>query len=891
MLTDTELAAWAQRCGIGGEALAIVRAIRSSPPRRRVRSGRRNVPGHYPSRKMGLSIQFESHTVELPFVYLLEHDPEVLEYWDQPAVPVKMVYPHRDGPEARRIGVLHTADYFVLTSAGAAWRECKSEHDLARLASMSPARYRLGERGWESPPGIAFAASYGLSYEVCSSAQLNHALVDNLRLLADYLREPTQVDTHVASAVVGVVRAKPGIDVGGLRAATGASADDVYSLIARGDVHVDLLRAVLGAGTGGAFASAEQAQAVLTAAPLRDLVRAPSDLELAPGDGVDWDGSRWEVINVGAGMVTLRHQSSTRSSVQRLALGELAALADRGALRADRHMTDVAQAEALLSASPEDLAVANRRWRAVAAVLDGRPPQEPVAPRTLARWTAAVRAAHATGLPGYDALLPRRRLGNRLPRLDPRVEDVIVKVIEETYSKPHAPSRRSTFGRVVAACHAAGLPVPSPKAVARRISRQGGHTLTVKRHGDRRGYAEEPFVEELSLSTPRHGRRPFEVAHIDHTQLDAEVLDSETGRPLGRPWLTILADANSRLPLSVWLAFDAPSYRACMMAIRICVARHRRLPDVLVVDGGREFRSEYFEKLLSRYGVTVKWRPAAKARFGSVLERLFGSANTQLVHQLAGNTKATRHVRQLTQQVDPRRLTSWPMGELYGLLCRWAYEAYPRLDHPALGTSPLESFHAGLERHGTRPQRQITYDSDFIFATLPTTAKGTAKVDSVRGVRINYAWYWVETFARPNVTGTSVPVRFDPFDARHAYAFVNGRWLECMSLELGGLGPLSTTEVLVASAELRQRRSNHAAGATWRAGQLGQFLASAEAEQLLAEQRRRDAATRIAVASSGTVLGAPAPKPADAAAEGVHETDARPPTSAEELAPTLYGSY
>lgn len=33
---------------------------------------------------MGVSIQFESHTVEFPGIYMMEHDSNVLEYYDQP---------------------------------------------------------------------------------------------------------------------------------------------------------------------------------------------------------------------------------------------------------------------------------------------------------------------------------------------------------------------------------------------------------------------------------------------------------------------------------------------------------------------------------------------------------------------------------------------------------------------------------------------------------------------------------------------------------------------------------------------------------------------------------------------------------------------------------------
>ena len=43
-------------------------------------------------------------------------------------------------------------------------------------------------------------------------------------------------------------------------------------------------------------------------------------------------------------------------------------------------------------------------------------------------------------------------------------------------------------------------------------------------------------------------------------------------------WATFLVDAYSRRLFAVYLTFDAPSYRSCMMAVRICVRRYSRLP-------------------------------------------------------------------------------------------------------------------------------------------------------------------------------------------------------------------------------------------------------------------------------------------------------------------------
>ena len=68
-----------------------------------------------------------------------------------------------------------------------------------------------------------------------------------------------------------------------------------------------------------------------------------------------------------------------------------------------------------------------------------------------------------------------------------------------------------------------------------------------------------------------------EICHIDHTQLDIELVCSRTGRTLGRPWATLLIDATSRRILAIYLTFDEPSYRSCMMVLRICLVFRKQL--------------------------------------------------------------------------------------------------------------------------------------------------------------------------------------------------------------------------------------------------------------------------------------------------------------------------
>ena len=83
MLDDDAYLHWLDQCGFSDPARTLLTDIRRSPPVRRTTGGWGNIHGQYPSRKMRRTIQFESYT-ELGAIYLIEHGPAVLEFWDQP---------------------------------------------------------------------------------------------------------------------------------------------------------------------------------------------------------------------------------------------------------------------------------------------------------------------------------------------------------------------------------------------------------------------------------------------------------------------------------------------------------------------------------------------------------------------------------------------------------------------------------------------------------------------------------------------------------------------------------------------------------------------------------------------------------------------------------------
>jgi putative transposase len=73
-LNQREFEQWCQKLNLPAATKELIASIRAAPPARRVQGRANNVSGTYPSRKMGLTIQFESHKVELWAIYLMEHD-------------------------------------------------------------------------------------------------------------------------------------------------------------------------------------------------------------------------------------------------------------------------------------------------------------------------------------------------------------------------------------------------------------------------------------------------------------------------------------------------------------------------------------------------------------------------------------------------------------------------------------------------------------------------------------------------------------------------------------------------------------------------------------------------------------------------------------------------
>jgi transposase InsO family protein len=741
------------------------------------------------------------------------HQEDVLEFWDQP-MTFKMEYKNKNN---RNVSPMHTPDFFVIRKTHAEFVECKTEEELIRLANAQPHRYLFGkDNQWRCPPGESYAARFGFRYRVVSSAEIDCIHTRNTVFLEDYFCEDAPLVADERREIIASLVAKePGVllvDLLERLIESGVTADDVYTLIAQGTIFVNLKSEPL-AEPDRVWVYPDKEAAQKNTRSMPHLLEPKGKfIEVKEGARLLLNDSVLSIVAVGRTKIYFEGENGAEPCLTFSQFESLIKKGDIQGVRADPDADpDSRWKEIWNNAKENRKREANRRLKIVLCHLDKRPLPEDIRPRTVARWKSRHRAAERAYGNGIVGLLPGWHLrGNRKTEwLHPDARKIMMDAIKNQYETIEQKGKYVVWGEVIISCKAQNVKHPSYMTFVKYVKKRPLYLQMLKRMGHRAAYAKKPFYYRLELDTPRHGDRPFEICHIDHTELDMELIDPNDGENFGRPWATFMVDAYSRRIVAIYLTYDPPSYRSNMMVIRDCVRRTSRLPQIIVVDGGSDLHGTYFETLAAAFQITIKTRPGAEPRFGSVIERLFNTANKQLVHLLIGNTQITRNVRQVTKSNDPKRLAVWSLGPFYDALCDWAFNRYDTEEHWTLKQSPRDAYSSSLRLTGLRQHRLLRYDEDFQILTLPTTAKETAKNSAGRGVKINYEYYRCNELDDAEFDGQALPVRYDPFNYAIAYAYLKDKWVKCYTSSRHQLEGRTQREQEIMSAEKRMRDTQY----------------------------------------------------------------------------------
>jgi putative transposase len=207
-------------------------------------------------------------------------------------------------------------------------------------------------------------------------------------------------------------------------------------------------------------------------------------------------------------------------------------------------------------------------------------------------------------------------------------------------------------------CHRKGLSRPTRYAVskflAQKPEREKYYRRFGKEKGDQKYDQRDDFVEF---------EKPLQSIIMDHTQVDVLLVDTvHRDVIIGRPWVTMIICAMTRVILGFYLSMTHPNVITVQLALVSAILRKDSffnpmktdpnvypfcgLPSQIYTDNATEFISPELMAKCARHGIDWDHRPIGKKWYGGIIERVIGAFMVRGVHFLPGATGSNVEERQ-----------------------------------------------------------------------------------------------------------------------------------------------------------------------------------------------------------------------------------------------------
>ncbi|MDT8292266.1 DDE-type integrase/transposase/recombinase, partial [Roseomonas mucosa] len=335
--------------------------------------------------------------------------------------------------------------------------------------------------------------------------------------------------------------------------------------------------------------------------------------------------------------------------------------------------------------------------------------------RTLARW---IRVWLLWG-EDVEALLPEKG-GNRKDRFEGQARQLLTDTVTEHYCVDTRPEATVVHRAVERAFEKeneglpmeAHLPIPSYQAVLDEIAGIDRFTLEYARTGKRS--AEHKFRPVQGGPVVRRHNQAWE---IDHTTVDAVVVEDETEMPIGRARVSVCLDRGTTYCTSMTMGFEPPSAAVALECLAVGVTPKDKLlatvpgigtwpcfsaPDEIVSDQGGDFRSEAFRDCCLIIGTDVEYSPVLKAWYRGRIERFFRTLTRGVFQRVPGTTFSNFFLR--NKEAIPESVAVCTLSELWNLTLRYIVDVYNRKPRRALGGKSAEQlWNESVQLHGMKP--------------------------------------------------------------------------------------------------------------------------------------------------------------------------------------------
>lgn len=736
--TDSRLSeASLSALGLTRAGIEFVQQVSLSPPARKVGSGhrRRNLILEVPMRSIGLVLQAESLTGEYAFLVSLDRDPDLLAAFDQPmTVPIEIT--DRMGRKTR---TTYTADYLGVLSTHCVAYEIKAQDELEQLVKSRPMDWVQEEGRYRYIPAENFFRRLGISHEVVSTAGLSMVLASNLRMLsASRIAFDKRCYRKQRKLIRGMLRNE-------------------------GTIRIDTILERL------------ETDDVTPVLHLLDQQEAFADLEsvlLAEPENV------W--ISLDPSLARIAQEASQQ--LQEIILKS-------GCISTDDVIDPRYEGE-----------VANRL--ALINSLTNRSNKGTVVPsRTVSRYRSAFRQH------GIKGLVPLwSKCGNRESRISFGHRAMLAAHIRENRSNPSDPSITSCWNEYKDHFDSDRVRLELSDTRPISLPTYFKYWATTPGHGEDAGRKGGRRYENLNsdvgdpIKKSLLATRPLEVAHIDHWKVDMHlVVGFHKGQKIScRPWLTAMVDGFTGEVLAFWLSFSDPSKKSCSMVIRDCVRRHGRVPEILIVDGGSEFRSVHFSVMLATLGVTLCQRPPEDPRYGKEVERLFGTFKEKFARGLPGYGISIEKCRAVSSAFKANKNASLTLLDATEILERFIFTGY-NLSSNGASSATREDMRLLHEARFPHSGIRVEWNQKFLIVTSIEAADSEYKLVKGHGIRVGDRWFTSPKLLTYGGFKKSVLVRLEPFLDDIVYVCVDGGWHVCANAGIARSTCLSDAQLIVQS--------------------------------------------------------------------------------------------
>lgn len=420
------------------------------------------------------------------------------------------------------------------------------------------------------------------------------------------------------------------------------------------------------------------------------------------GSIVESDNNTYEITHI-LGLDTFLGKNVRDQTVKKLRLHKLRTISDA------RSGEPLVQCRDLNDFSDEEIKAAKFRFECIRPLLE-----DPYRTRKKAEQIALDAGIHVATLYTWmklfqddghlSSLIPQprgRRSGKTL--LSPELERIIEAVIEELYLSRQRFSPTDVIQEVRTQCKIAKVSPPHANTVRARI-RKLDHAYVLKRRG-RRDKARDLY--DPIISKFPGADFPLAVVQIDHTPADVILVDDQSRKPLGRPWLTLAIDVNTRVIVGAYISMDPPSAAAAGMCIsRSILTKDGYLQQIGVpgswpvygkmrsihVDNGKEFRGKMLQKSCDEYGIDLQLRPVKTPHYGGHIERYMGVAS-KLMKKLPGTTFSNPQER---KGYDSEKNAALTLREAEQHLIDFIVNVYHKSLHSGINCTPLRKWELGI---------------------------------------------------------------------------------------------------------------------------------------------------------------------------------------------------